>query len=75
MGLDTPPKPSSPGSPAARRSAARWCSSLVTGSRMEWRTRAARVEERGHPWLVPSSMEMVDQDPSARRIQTSPGSL
>ena len=45
------------------------------GARMECRTRAARVEERGHPWLVPSSMAMVAHVPSSRRIQTSPASL
>lgn len=45
------------------------------GAITEWRTIAAKVEERGHPWLVPSTISMVAQEPSAMRSQTSPVSL
>ncbi len=54
-----PPWPSSPGFPDFALSWARCLRSLSSGWRTLFMTSAANVEERGHPWLTPSVIEMV----------------
>jgi hypothetical protein len=45
------------------------------GAMTVWRARAAKVEERGQPWLAPSSIEMVVRSLVSSPSQTSPHSL
>ena len=56
---EMPPYPSSPGSPLSRRLLARSCSSLSIGWSTLFMTKAAKVEESGQPWLMPSFIGIV----------------
>ena len=61
---EMPPWSSSPGSPLARRAAARCRSRPSMGLSRRATTNEANRGESGHPWLVPSSMRRRRHDPS-----------
>ena len=55
------PKPSSPAFPARSLSWARLRRMVSSGWRTRFMTSAAKVDDRGQPWLTPSCMEMFFQ--------------
>ena len=72
--LEMPPRPSSPKFLARRRASARALSLTESGRRISCRTRAARVDERGQPWLTPSCIGLEFHEPSAILKKTVPWS-
>ena len=56
-----PPYPSSPVLPLKSRCCARLSSRLFNGCSTRLRTREAKVDDKGHPWLTPSFIAMEVQ--------------